>query len=266
MEVSHRGKSDAGRYSAVEVLRGSNPHQHSPESAETLRGGVSERGSGSVRHNRARVRPCPRPSGSVRARPGCGEAAIRACTAGGREGTTARRARGEGSASTGGSEASARSAGARASASTGGCEASARSAGAGASASTGGIDTGARSAGAGASASTGGTEASARSAGARASASTGGSEASARSAGAGASASTGGCEASARSAGAGASASTGGIDTGARSAARLATRRLPRSAPPCSPSPRFWSSARTWRTRGKRTSKFSRPIHPHRVS
>ena len=230
MEVSHRGKSDAGRYSAVEVLRGSNPHQHSPESAETLRGGVSERGSGSVRHNRARVRPCPRPSGSVRARPGCGEAAIRACTAGGREGTTARRARGEGSASTGGSEASARSAGARASASTGGCEASARSAGA------------------------------------RASASTGGSEASARSAGAGASASTGGCEASARSAGAGASASTGGIDTGARSAARLATRRLPRSAPPCSPSPRFWSSARTWRTRGKRTSKFSRPIHPHRVS
>ena len=198
-------------------LRGSNPRQHSPESAETLRGGVSERGSGSVRHNRARVPPCPRPSGSVRARPGCGEAAIRACTAGGREGTSARSAREKGSAS------------------TGGCEARARSAGARAYASTGGGETGARSAGAQASASTGGGEP------------------------------------SARSAGEGASARTGGGNTAARSAARLATRRLPSSAPPSTLCPRFWSSPRTWRTRARTTSAsypegctIKSPPRPHR--
>ena len=106
-------------------------------------------------------------------------------------------------------------------------------------------------------ASTGGSEASARSAGARASASTGGCEASARSAGPGAFASTGGSEASARSAGEGASVSTGGCEAGARSAARLATRQLPCSASPSTPSPRSWSSARTWRTRGRTTSAFS---------
>ena len=155
-----------------------------------------------------------------------------------------------------GSEASARSAGALRSASTGGSETTARSAGALRSASTGGSEACARSAGARASASMGGSEACARSAGARASASTGGCERTARSAGAGASASTGGSEACARSAGALRSASTGGGNTAARSAARLATRRLACSAPPSTPSPRFWSSPRTWRTRGRRTTVF----------
>ena len=178
-------------------------------------------------HNRPRVPPWRRPSGSGRAKAMCGEAARRACTAGNREGITARSAPGKGSASTGGGDATARSAGARASASMGGSEASARSAGAQASASTGGI------------------EASARSAGARASASTGGIDTTARSAGALASASTGDFEPNARSAGAGASASTGGSEASARSAARLATRRLPCSAPPCAQSPRSWSSAMT---------------------
>ena len=192
------------------------------------------RGDGIARHNRPHGPPCLRPSGSDRA--GGAEAARRACTAWVGEGISARSARGRGSASTGGSDTAARSAGARASASTGGSEASVRSAGARASASTGG------------------GEGRVRSAGALRSASTGGCEAGARSAGALRSASTGGCEAGARSAGARASASTGGGNTAARSAARLATRRLPYSTPPSNPSPRSWSSPRTWRTRARTTS------------
>ena len=44
-------------------------------------------------------------------------------------------------------------------------------------------------------------------------------------------------------------------------AARLATRRLPCSAPPSTPSPRFWWSARTWRTRARRSSDFHDNSH-----
>ena len=120
------------------------------------------RGDGVARHNPPRVPPWPRPSESVRARPGARGGIGCACTAGAKEGTTARSARGRGSASTGGSDTAARSAGARASASTGGSEAGARSAGARACASTGGGEASARSAGARACASTGGGEASAR--------------------------------------------------------------------------------------------------------
>ena len=156
-------------------------------------------------HNAPRgdTTPCRRVSASERARGRRRDREVRSALTGrAREDTTARSARGRGSASTGGSDTCARSAGARASASTGGCETSARSAGA------------------------------------QPSASTGGSEARARSAGALRSASTGGSEASARSAGAQASASTGGSDAGARSVARLARRPLERSAPPSDSSPR----------------------------
>ena len=176
---------------------------------------------------RERTTPCRRVLASDRARGRRRDLELRRARTGRpTEDISVRSARGKGSASTGGSEASARSAGARASASTGGCEACARSAGAPRSASTGGSEASARSAGARASASTGGSEDTARSAGARVSASTGGGEASARSAGARASASTGGCEASARSAGAPRSASTGGGEKSAGTVARLGRRPL----------------------------------------
>ena len=95
---------------------------------------ISDEGKPSATTNR--IPPWPRPSGSVRARPGGRGAARRACTAstckecGARAKACARSAgaRPEGRRARG-SEASARSAGARASASTGGSEAGARSAG-----------------------------------------------------------------------------------------------------------------------------------------